>query len=106
MFFLLMLQMTFNPEPVCSAGSVQIVGLEGELKNNKYLPHESSFSYDVESIGENQCDVSPCSCVALQARIIEDVFLLLQCFLMIRSWPFGVTAGRGEEKVSQTCWKR
>ncbi|XP_013871355.1 mitogen-activated protein kinase kinase kinase kinase 5 isoform X4 [Austrofundulus limnaeus] len=30
--------------------SVQIVGLDGELKNNKYLPHEASFSHDVESI--------------------------------------------------------
>lgn len=37
---------------VFSAGSVQVVSLEGELKTNRHSPQETIFSHDVESIGE------------------------------------------------------
>lgn len=33
--------------------SVYIVGLKGEPKSNKPMPQETTFSQDVDSIGEN-----------------------------------------------------
>ncbi|CAG6008079.1 unnamed protein product [Menidia menidia] len=34
-------------------GSAYIVNLDGELRSNLHLPHETTFSHEVESIGES-----------------------------------------------------
>uniref|UniRef100_A0A8D0D2B3 Uncharacterized protein n=1 Tax=Sander lucioperca TaxID=283035 RepID=A0A8D0D2B3_SANLU len=39
-----------STKPLSSTESVHIVGLEGELKSNRPLTHETTFSHDVESI--------------------------------------------------------
>lgn len=42
-----------NTGPLSFIESVYIVGLKGELKSNRLQPHETTFSHDVDSIGEN-----------------------------------------------------
>ncbi|XP_037533859.1 mitogen-activated protein kinase kinase kinase kinase 5 [Nematolebias whitei] len=43
-------QLDHNSLLVLMERSVQIVGLDGELRSNKHLPHETTFPHDVESI--------------------------------------------------------
>lgn len=90
-----------------STGSVHIVGLEGEVKSNRPPPHDTTFSHDIESIGENiHCQFSGGSyCTRLELST-NSVCLSVQCILRTRCWQCGVTAGREEDMVSVKCWKK
>lgn len=47
-----LMQLLIYQASLSSTESVHIVDLKGELKSNRTLAHEATFSHDVESIGE------------------------------------------------------